>query len=45
MVDVVVRGSTHFELKWDPPYEPNGILIGYNMSYQTSMFCILLMIR
>ncbi len=34
--ETIVRGATHFELKWTPPREPNGILIGYQISYQTS---------
>ena len=34
--DVVARGSTHFELKWTKPREENGILSGYQISYQTS---------
>lgn len=33
--DVTARGSTFFELEWAAPYEPNGELVGYNMSYQT----------
>jgi len=35
MFNVVGWGSTHFELTWEPPYENNGILVGYNISYQT----------
>lgn len=35
MLNVVIRGSTHFELEWEEPYELNGILVGYNISYQT----------
>ena len=37
MFDVINRGSTHFELQLEAPYEPNGNLVGYNISYQTSM--------
>lgn len=33
-LEIVARGSTHFELRWTPPYEENGKLIGYNISYQ-----------
>lgn len=36
LFDVIARGSTHFELRWDTPYEENGDLIGYNISYQIS---------
>ena len=32
--DVLAVGATHFELLWRKPIEPNGILVGYNMSYQ-----------
>lgn len=35
-IDVTERGSTHFEMTWDPPNEPNGLLVGYRISYQTS---------
>lgn len=24
----------HAVLKWDPPDEPNGLLLGYNLGYQ-----------
>ena len=34
--EVTAKGSTHFDLKWRPPLEPNGVLIGYHISYQTS---------
>ncbi|GAB1602400.1 neuroglian-like isoform X2, partial [Argonauta hians] len=30
----LVRGSGHFHLKWEPPKEKNGILIGYDIGYQ-----------
>lgn len=34
--DVTARGSTHFDLTWRKPLEPNGILTAYHISYQTS---------
>ena len=36
MFEVIARGSTHFELRWELPEEPNGVLTGYSMSYQQS---------
>ncbi|XP_052824013.1 neuroglian [Octopus bimaculoides] len=30
----LVRGSGHFHLKWEPPEERNGLLIGYNIGFQ-----------
>jgi len=33
--DVIARGTTHMDLGWTEPYEPNGILTGYQISYQT----------
>lgn len=33
--DVLARGPTHFDLIWEVPQEPNGILMGYNISYQS----------
>jgi len=33
-VSVAVAESTHFVLQWDPPNEPNGNILGYNISYQ-----------
>ncbi|XP_029636041.1 neuroglian isoform X2 [Octopus sinensis] len=30
----LVRGSGHFHLKWEPPEERNGVLIGYNIGFQ-----------
>ncbi len=33
--NIIARGATHFELEWEKPVEPNGILVGYNMSYQS----------
>lgn len=34
----LVRGSGHFHLKWEPPEEKNGVLIGYNIGFQKSKF-------
>lgn len=34
--EVIARGATHFELQWEKTLEPNGNVIGYNISYQTS---------
>jgi len=33
--DVLARGPTHFDLIWEKPLQPNGILKGYNISYQS----------
>jgi len=33
---VAVRGATHFMMEWIPPDEPNGVIIGYRFSYQSS---------
>lgn len=33
--DILARGSTHFDLMWEKPMEPNGILTGFNISYQS----------
>ena len=33
--DVLARGPTHLDLIWEKPLEPNGILVGYNISYQS----------
>ena len=33
--DVLARGPTHFDLVWEFPQEPNGNLMGYNISYQS----------
>ena len=44
MFDVHARGPTHFELRWEKPPETNGILIGYNISYQTSNTFIIIYI-
>ena len=35
MFTVRVVGATHLELLWEEPHETNGVLIGYNISYQT----------
>lgn len=29
-------GSTYVVLKWLPPEEPNGVLMGYDIGYQPS---------
>ena len=31
MFEVQERGSHHFVVGWEPPTEPNGILLGYNL--------------
>ena len=36
LFDVTSRGPTHLDLSWEPPYEENGVLVGYNISYQSS---------
>jgi len=33
---VAVVGATHFMMEWIPPDEPNGEIIGYHFSYQSS---------
>jgi len=37
-LDVSVTGSTHFMLTWVEPDDPNGVITGYNLSYQSSEF-------
>lgn len=32
--NVIARGPTYFELEWEQPREPNGVLQGYHISYQ-----------
>ncbi len=34
--EVTAKGSTHLDLRWHKPLEPNGVLTGYHISYQTS---------
>lgn len=31
---VVLRGAHHFLIEWEPPEEPNGILLGYEIGYK-----------
>lgn len=35
-LDVSVIGSTHFMMQWVEPDDPNGVIVGYHMSYQSS---------
>ena len=34
MFEVEERGSHHFVTSWDPPSEPNGVLMGYTLGYR-----------
>lgn len=34
-ISVAVWGATHFIITWSAPNEPNGEIVGYNISYQT----------
>ena len=34
MFEVQERGSHHFVVGWEPPTEPNGILLGYNLGHR-----------
>ena len=36
MLAVTSTSSTHLELEWKEPYEKNGILLGYKISYRTA---------
>jgi len=36
-LSVAVVGATHFMMEWIPPDEPNGEIVGYHFSYQSSM--------
>ncbi|XP_053377458.1 neuroglian-like isoform X2 [Mercenaria mercenaria] len=31
---VVLRGSHHFLVEWEPPEEPNGVLLGFEIGYK-----------
>ncbi|XP_053408166.1 aminopeptidase Ey-like isoform X2 [Mercenaria mercenaria] len=31
---VVVSGAHHFQIQWEPPEEPNGMLLGYDIGYR-----------
>lgn len=33
---VVEQGSSHLRIKWDTPEEPNGVVVGYEISYQVA---------
>jgi hypothetical protein len=32
-LDVSVIGSTHFMMQWVEPDDPNGVIVGYHMSF------------
>ena len=37
MFEVEERGSGQFLVSWDPPSEPNGVLVGYTIGYRLGM--------